>query len=183
MQFDRFIFFLVKLIPSWITPNHLSAARVIIFLPVAILFWRNFNFLALGFFVFGLVLDILDGALARHRKIQSKTGEWLDPCTDKVLVLGLILIFGWRHFSAELIWAIVAVELLMVLMRPVKIRLGKSAKANNWGKAKMWCLSAAVIGVILAEGWSIFLANIALWLALGCVIAGLSRHILDLRNH
>lgn len=177
---DIFLGFAVGLIPKWIKPNHLSLARAAMIVPVAIFLWHNLNTLAVALLALAVLLDILDGALARIRGEQSTSGEWLDVLADKVLIVGLLLIFGRNNFPALLIIAIVLVEVLLTVGRPIKMKLGKSGRANRWGKIKMWCQSAAVIGLAANTDWALFLANVFLWAALGFAVMSLTGHIRDI---
>lgn len=176
---DRLVKPVVKRIPPRIKPNHLSFIRAPITLLVAVFLAVGWNSLAVVFLVAAVVSDILDGPLARHREEQSGTGEWLDACADKVMVVGILLIYGWRCFPTGLIIATVAIELALVLGRPVKIRLGKTAKSNRWGKMKMWFQSAAVIGLAAGAGWTLYLANYFLWAALAFAALSIVWHIRD----
>ena len=49
------------------------------------------RFLALGFFVVGMVSDALDGLIARTQNQQSQLGTLLDPIADKLLILGTLI--------------------------------------------------------------------------------------------
>jgi phosphatidylglycerophosphate synthase len=177
---DIFLGFFVELIPKWIKPNHLSLARAAMSVPVAFFLWHNFNALAVVFLALAVLLDIFDGALARVRNEQSKSGEWLDTFADKILIIGLLLIFGRKYFPTELIIAVTLIEVLLTVGRPIKIKLGKSGKANCWGKIKMWCQSAAVIGLAAKAVWTLFLANIFLSAALGFAVMSLAGHLRDI---
>ncbi len=177
---DRLMMPFVKLIPKSVKPNHLTYARAAMVAPVAAFLWHNLNVLAVVFLGVAIFLDILDGAMARLRKEQSSNGEWLDAYADKMLIVGLLLIYGWDHFSAALIWAIVGLEVCLSLGRPIKIRFGKSGKANSFGKMKMWCQSAGVIGLAAGAGWTLYLANFFLWAALVFGIMSLAWHVRDI---
>lgn len=177
---DRRLNPIVRQIPPWIKPNHLSFARVPITLLAVVSLAVGWNAVAVFLLSLAVLFDLLDGPLARHRKEESKTGAWLDPCADKVMIMGILLIFGWGHFPIALIMVTAVLEVLLVFGRWIKIRLGKNVRSNGWGKIKMWFQSAAVIGFAAHAGWTLFVANIALWTALG--LAGLSIffHIRDL---
>lgn len=176
---DRLVLPVVKRIPLLIKPNHLSFIRAPITLFVAVFLAVGWNSLAVTLLAVAVVSDILDGPLARYRKEQSGTGEWLDACADKVMVVGILLFYGWNYFPAGLIIAVVAIELALVLGRPIKIKLGKTAKSNSWGKMKMWFQSAAVIGLAVGAGWTIYLANYFLWTALAFACLSVAWHIRD----
>ena len=146
---DKFISPFIKLVPSWIKPNHLSIIRIFFLLPIIISLYFNQNFIALIFFIFAVLLDVIDGALARLRNQITKRGEWLDPFADKLLILGILLIYGFYHLPIWIIITILILEFLLVFGRLIKVKLGISAKANKWGKMKMAFQSLAVIGLLI----------------------------------
>jgi phosphatidylglycerophosphate synthase len=83
-------------------PSCLSALRLPIaaaFFVVDGLFWRGILLLA------GALTDALDGWLARHFQVETKTGAILDPLFDKVFVTVALAAFlpgpyvGWREFA------------------------------------------------------------------------------------
>ena len=170
---------IVRRIPGSVKPNHLTYARAAMVAPVAAFLWHDLNVLAVVFLGLAVFLDILDGAVARLRSEQSTNGEWLDAYADKLLIVGLLLIYGWDYFPAVLIWAIFGTEVFLSVGRPIKMWLGKSGKANSFGKMKMWCQSAGVIGFAAGAGWTLYLANYFLWAALAFAALSIAWHIRD----
>ncbi len=51
---------------------------------------------ALVVFVVAIITDIVDGYVARKRAEITRIGSFLDPFADKILVMGLLLVFVWR---------------------------------------------------------------------------------------
>jgi phosphatidylglycerophosphate synthase len=151
--------------------------------PVAILSWCGLNAWATALFVFAVVLDIFDGPLARIRKEESKEGEWLDAYADKVLVIGLFWLF-WFWDSGGItigpLAAITAAEVILVIGRPFKMKRGKSGRANNWGKAKMWYQSLAVVSITAGQECTVGATHNLLWIALGLGLLSLTFHIRDI---
>lgn len=182
-KFDRLLAPIAQRIPRWIKPNHLSLARVPMLVPVALLSWRGFNAWATASFVLAVVLDLLDGPLARLRGEESKEGEWLDAYADKVLVIGLFWLFWfWDSVGIALgqLVAITAAEAILVLGRPFKVKRGRSGRANNWGKAKMWYQSLAVVSITVGQDYTVRATSNLLWIALGLGLLSLAGHIRDI---
>ncbi len=169
----------IRFIPRSVKPNHLTYARAAMVAPVVALLRQGWNVLAVILLALAVVLDIFDGALARLRGEQSANGEWLDAYADKLLIVGLLLIYGWDYFPAVLVWAIFGAEIFLSLGRLIKLWLGKSGKANSFGKMKMWCQSAGVIGLAAGAGWTLYLANYFLWAALAFAVLSITWHIRD----
>jgi phosphatidylglycerophosphate synthase len=170
----------IKRIPPWIKPNHLSFIRAPLALPVAACLWQGWHALAVFLLVVAVISDILDGPMARERQEESQTGEWLDPYADKILIMGLLLIFGWKYFPTYLLTAIFVLEFFLIIGQPIKRKLGKSAKSNEWGKRKMWFQSATVIGLAAGASWTIFSANVSLGIAVIFCAMSLNGHIRDI---
>jgi CDP-diacylglycerol--glycerol-3-phosphate 3-phosphatidyltransferase len=146
---DKLISLFIKLIPNWIKPNYLSIIRIVFLLPILIFLYSGQKTLALIFFLFAVFLDVLDGALARLRNQTTKSGEWLDPLADKLLIFGIVFIYGLIYFPIWIIVPMIFLEILLVLGRPIKVKLNISAKANKWGKIKMAFQSLGIIALII----------------------------------
>ena len=146
---NKFILLFVKLIPNWIKPNHLSITRAILLLPVIVFLYFGQKFVALAIFLLAVFLDVLDGYLARARNQTTKSGEWLDPFADKLLILGIIFLYGLPYFPIWIIVPMIFLEFFLVFGRPIKVKLGISAKANKWGKVKMTFQSLGITTLII----------------------------------
>jgi CDP-diacylglycerol--glycerol-3-phosphate 3-phosphatidyltransferase len=112
------------------------------------------------------VTDGLDGWLAR-RDGTTRSGAFLDPLADKVLVLGGFIALAIRGDYAWVPVAIVvARELLVSLYRTLEGRRGVSLPARKLGKWKANVQFLAVAIVLFPPtsdvGW---LQDVALWAA------------------
>jgi CDP-diacylglycerol--glycerol-3-phosphate 3-phosphatidyltransferase len=167
---------LVARTPSWVKPNHVTIFRIVLVAPVAILFGNSQNFWSTVVLALAVLSDALDGALAKVRKQKTKLGEVLDPLADKLLIVTLLIedvaLFGWSHFLAEFVIGAIALEVALTIGRIIKMLLGKSGGANEWGKTKMHFQSAAVICVVIGAGWTLAAAN--LYLGVAVVLAAMS---------
>lgn len=177
---DRLFVPVVRIIPGLVKPNHLTYVRATLVVPVAACLWHGLHALAVILLAIAILCDILDGAVARIRGEQSANGEWLDAYADKLLIVGLLLIYGWNYFPAVLIWAIVITEVFLSAGRPIKLWFKKSGKANSFGKMKMWCQSAAMFGLAAGAGWTLYLANYFLWAALAFACLSIAWHVRDI---
>lgn len=182
-KFDRLLAPIVQLIPKRIKPNHLSLARVPPLVPVVIFACYGLHILATVLFGLAVVLDLLDGPLARIRGEESKEGERLDAYADKVLVIGSLWFFWFWGSTGIVLGQLVAItvtEAILALGRPLKVKRGKSGRANNWGKAKMWYQSLAVLSITVGQGCTVGAASNLLWIALGLGLLSLAFHIYDI---
>jgi CDP-diacylglycerol---glycerol-3-phosphate 3-phosphatidyltransferase len=107
---------------------------------------------AAGLFVLGAASDFLDGYLARKHALTSRLGAWLDPFSDKLLVIAPMLVlvaqgeFPW--------WAAVVIigrEVAVSLLRAWLGSRSVSMPAVMTGKVKAVLQMAAIVFFILPE--------------------------------
>jgi len=123
------------------------------------------------------ITDILDGYLARKFDLTSAFGRIADPVTDKVLVIGALVMMSGSNFamaeplphlssfeaqlapwltgkmvSAVQAWMIVVIltrEILVSAIRSYSESRGVVFKATAFGKVKMLFQSVAICSVLL----------------------------------
>jgi len=88
---------------SWVTPNlvtWLSVAAKAAGIS-ALVYWPSFGggVLAAALINLGLVLDNMDGTLARYRGRSSYVGYYLDKTVDIVCLAGIFAAFGFRTYT------------------------------------------------------------------------------------
>lgn len=178
----------VSIFPQWVTPNQLTYLRMACSLLILAL---EFNNSGLGIIILlGLIAgfsDLLDGALARARGLVTNLGALLDPVSDKLFALTLIVIV-WRRDLAEpwLLLLILVTEVHTVLIPVLSLLRRRSQSKDLWpppkvepnrlGKLKTgWFASAlglSVIGAWLGLDWLIGFAWLNIWVALGLGLGG-----------
>ena len=157
-------------------PNLLSLSR----LPLGWVFWMVLGdtpergVMALGVMGLAAVTDLLDGAVARRRGVDtSGTGSWLDPICDKLFV-GAVLaaLHVERGVSLALLAMIVTRELLqlpMVVVYRVSPTLRRwlryDFRASLLGKAatvvQFLAIAALVLGLpARALAWAAFVLGV-----------------------
>lgn len=106
---------------------------------------------AFGTWMVLALTDKIDGALAR-RQGTTRSGAFLDPLADKLMVFGLFAVLVVRD---EIWWVPVLVmavrETWMSLYRSLLGRKGISVPARPLGKAKTF-VQVVVIGLVLIPG-------------------------------
>lgn len=135
-------------------PNVITVLRLIL---VPFILWLASEAatapLAVGlalFLVAGLT-DWLDGYLARRRRLVTAFGTFMDPITDKVLVLGAMFVFAHHHGLLPMWLVLVNLfrELLVSGVRQVKAVEGELVGANWMGRVKFWLQTALISGIFL----------------------------------
>jgi len=98
-------------IPRWIDPTHITAAAFVAgmhacFMSTA----QSSSMLAICFWVANRFLDCLDGSLARHRKIASDLGAFLDLLSDFVVysILPIAVAYGQDDVLHHVDWVTIA---------------------------------------------------------------------------
>ena len=137
-------------------PNVISAIRVAL-APFVVLLILAKGTLALdvaaALFVLGAASDGLDGYLARRYGVTTRTGQWLDPLADKVLVVAPVLTLA--ALGAFPSWAaavIVVREVAIVALRSLLGVRGRSMPASRLAKVKTLLQVAAITLYILPLG-------------------------------
>ena len=121
-------------------------------------------------FILGWVFaatDLLDGALARRYDLVSRSGAFLDPLADKVVVLGAMFClvavnrYGWLPVAL-----ITVREGLITLFRSYWVRKGRVVPARTLGKYKS-IIQGLALQAALFPPWKTadLLVNSLLWIA------------------
>ena len=114
---------------------------------------RTASYVAAAIFVVGAATDGLDGYLARRHAAVTKTGQWLDPLADKILVAAAVItLAAVRDFP---IWAavvIVAREVGVSLLRAYLGLRGIGMPASRAAKVKTTLQLVAITLYILPLG-------------------------------
>ena len=134
-----------------VTPaNALTLTRILVAVPtLALIRDRGSSWLTVGLWALITASDSLDGWLAR-RDGATRSGAFLDPVADKLIVLGGFLVLADRGVFAW--WAVMLVvvrELGISIYRSVAGRRGVVLPAQRLGKYKAFTQYIAVGGVLL----------------------------------
>jgi cardiolipin synthase (CMP-forming) len=118
---DKFFFFFTRLTPDSISPNQITAFRLVItliYLPFA--FWRPHWVLVLVF-ILVFILDLLDGAVARLRNQVTYLGTKLDPFSDRLNHIALYaLVYNLLPFPLPVLIFFITAELFFVIFLVVE---------------------------------------------------------------
>jgi CDP-diacylglycerol--glycerol-3-phosphate 3-phosphatidyltransferase len=114
---------------------------------------RSASYLAAAIFVVGAATDGLDGYLARRYDSTTRTGIWLDPLADKILVAAPVLtLAALGEFPVWGAAILVARELAISLLRVVLGLKGRSMPASRAAKVKTTLQLLAITLYILPLG-------------------------------
>lgn len=156
--------------------NYVTVARIVVAIPtLALIYEDGSSWLVVALWVVLSVTDSLDGWLAR-RDGTTRSGAFLDPIADKVIVLGGMAALAAR---GDVLWLpvmiIAAREVVISAYRAAAGRRGISLPARQWGKVKTF-LQFVAVGVVLLP-WTaewVGAQQAVLWLAVAfTVVSGL----------
>jgi CDP-diacylglycerol--glycerol-3-phosphate 3-phosphatidyltransferase len=135
---------------------------------------------AIAFWFVLACTDGLDGWIAR-RQGTTRSGAFLDPLADKVLVLGVM----WALVATDAFWwlpvTLIAVrEIGVSLYRSWAGRQGVSVPARQWAKVKTVVQDVAVgFALLPSTADHLRIANTFLWIAVGLTLVTGAQYLLD----
>ena len=137
-------------------PNIISVLRVLLVPLLVVLILareRTTSYVAAVVFVVAAATDGLDGYLARRHASTSRTGQWLDPLADKVLVAAAVItLAALGEFPVWAAVVIVAREIGISLLRVVLGLRGRGMPASPSAKVKTTVQLTAIALYILPLG-------------------------------
>jgi CDP-diacylglycerol--glycerol-3-phosphate 3-phosphatidyltransferase len=139
-------------------PNKLTVSRLFLtFVFLAAIFVR-FPFhrtIALVVFIVASITDLLDGAIARRRKLITNFGILMDPLVDKILICSAFIafvghdMFGPTYIQAWMVVIIVTRELAITGLRLLAANKQVVLAAEGYGKHKTASQITCVIAVLV----------------------------------
>ncbi len=170
-------------------PNKLTISRFLItvaFMAVMFSRVRYHETICLVLFIAGGLSDLLDGQIARRRKLITNFGILMDPLADKILVCSAFIAFvglGW--IAAWMVVIVVARELAITGLRLLAASKNVVLAAEGYGKHKTISQIVAIIALLVVAsypqwgpvgqavfGWKLFdrpwsrdFAEVAVWIA------------------
>ncbi len=121
-------------------PNLITLSRIPMMFVIAWLMyqpWPGAASLAFWLFIACAIGDWLDGHLARKHGLVSNFGKLMDALTDKIMVIGLMVVFVDQN-TIPIFWVLLTLcrEFLVTGMRMVAASQGVIVAADRSGKTK-----------------------------------------------
>ena len=183
---DRIVGFLfLWAFPTWIRPNHLTIARLVLIPVVLVLLYLDHSWWALGVFLVAISTDFIDGAMARMRDQITMFGIYMDPIADKLLVAAVLAWVGYQYLVVQIILAFVVLELVLTAVgASILLKANQARSSNVFGKIKMILQSVALLMFLVAGFLDLStLTTVSLyllWLALALAVLSGGKQIYDL---
>jgi cardiolipin synthase len=143
--------------PAWITiPNLVTLLRVAL-TPFILLELARGHYLA-GGWLFGAAAttDILDGWLARHFAGTSKSGQYLDPVADKLLLTSIYI--GLAVSGAVPVLVVIVIfarDLWILVLSAIALRFTgfRDLQPSRLGKVSTFAQVIAVVAITAGRGY------------------------------
>lgn len=168
-----------RFLPRSVTPNHITLLRILATpLGILLLTLENYQW-GVPFFLLVASTDALDGAMARTRNMITEWGMIFDPLADKLLIIPTLLFLIFQELHPAIGSAVIAVELLIIVLAYAWRAAGREVKANMWGKWKMIFQVCGCLALLLAVWLSLPLQIVAsafLILSLAFAVLSISRY-------
>jgi len=105
---------ILKLIPHFIKPNHITVFRFLATPPVALLMFYGKYWVGLWAFLIAAFTDAIDGAMARTRNQVTEWGKIYDPLADKILVGTMVFIIVLRYIDLWTALITISLEIFII---------------------------------------------------------------------
>lgn len=128
----------------WLHPNSISRARYPMGFVSVLLLHLGFPRLCFLFFTFWMITDITDGDIARKCDLHTEEGETIDPLSDKLMYLPMLVYMAWLGWLDPVL---VGLFLLFDITGQISRRFAKVKAANLFGKAKTFLVVVLLIVV------------------------------------
>ena len=168
-------------------PNVISGARIVLVVPLLLLFRAEMFVPAFVLFLVSAATDWLDGAIARRWNMQSEFGRVLDPLADKVTFITLIVVLSRDVLASAPIMILVIAELILLIMGTCRYMYPKwrpwiMLGANRYGKIKTCCETLLVTLLIIrylsaVPAWYPLVLYAVLTLCIVFALKSIMRHI------
>lgn len=134
-------------------PNKLTISRFLLTVLFLAAFFSNSRFgdtLALLIFIAAGLTDLLDGRIARQRKLITNFGILMDPLADKIMTCSAFIAFVDRDLMpAWMVVIIVARELAITGLRLLAASKNVVLAAEGFGKHKTVTQIVAIIAILV----------------------------------
>lgn len=123
-------------------PNIISVIRIPMGALSVALWMSGWPVFAIFWFAFWMITDITDGTIARHCNLETETGKWLDPLSDKLLYFPVLLFFA---LDGPLAISWVLLLIIIDTFGQASRLIVKKKAANVFGKSKTALLTLLLI--------------------------------------
>lgn len=154
-------------------PNSLSFFRLLLAIPFYFLLLHlhdapNYRYIIIGLILVATASDILDGYIARKKKIITEFGKVIDPLADKVCI---ILIITQLYIQGEIpgiyFWIIILRDIVIFSGGIIVSRkIGKVLPSNMIGKITVLTIGFFILAIIAGLNETNFIYRLLFYLSI-----------------
>ena len=153
------------LFEGWNTiPNWLCFLRIALIPVFSVLFIKGMPIPAFIVMIICALTDLLDGKIARKFNMVSNLGKILDPISDKLSQIAIVIILivkFWEGYLKYILMLFIIKELLMVIGGALLLSKGmRPVPAEMWGKVATTVFYIFMIVIIAIGGEGSALYNV-----------------------
>ena len=142
-------------------PNQLTLLRIILtplFVYLILLPDSTHKAYATAVFVLASFTDWYDGWHARRFGVITRSGQFLDPLADKILVSSALIAFAILNFvKTWMVWIIIARDALITINRIYALNVGKPIITHVLAKWKTALQMLTIFGILVFINYRNFL--------------------------
>ena len=146
-------------------PNKLCFFRLFLVPMVLLVLYSEINYsvyIATVIFIIAAITDVLDGYIARSRKLITDFGKFIDPLVDKILVVSVLVYLVYIQTIPDwMVIIIIAREFAVSGFRIISASGGVVVAASKLGKFKTQSQIIAVIFALLELPFYLWVVLIA----------------------
>lgn len=132
-------------------PNQLTTLRILLTPVLALALLYEENVWALAIFIAAALTDWYDGYIARNFGGATRTGKYLDPLADKLLVMTAFGIFTYLDYvPVWMFWVIALRDILITALRAYAMSTGKQFETSGLAK---WKTASQMLAIFLLLLW------------------------------
>ncbi len=151
---------------KWNIPNALSLVRILL-IPVFLVLYLNHNdWWAFGVLAFSGLTDMLDGFIARHFNQITDCGKLLDPISDKLTQVAVLIALATRYGELlPLVVLCVAKEICQAIGGVILLKRHSAVRGSRWfGKLSTVVFYLCMLVLVTSTLFQFVLDEWVLWL-------------------
>ena len=151
---------------KWNIPNALSVVRILLIPVFLVMYLCHWDGWAFGVLMFSGLTDALDGFIARRFNQITDCGKLLDPISDKLTQVAVLIAFATRYRELlPLVILCVVKETCQAIGGVIMLKRNSGVHGSQWfGKLSTVVFYVCMLVLVLSTLWNFVLERWALWL-------------------
>lgn len=154
---------------KWNIPNTLSLVRILLIPVFLVLYLNHLDWWAFGVLAFSGLTDMLDGFIARHFNQITDCGKLLDPISDKLTQVAVLVALATRY--GELMWLVILCaikETCQAIGGAIMLKRKCAVQGSLWfGKLSTIVFYICMLVLVVTALFGITISSDIRWLLVG----------------